>query len=194
MYKDSNEELRSTLSALVDSELDQGRLKKLGDHIQGDETVRMQLARYHMIGDCMRGEPINKQALTLSTTVSSRLKDEPTILAPTKKQKTRRWVQPVVGTALAASIAGLGIAFGPQLLQQDKAPDAGGMQIVAQPGPVVSPSLVSHKETRWKTLKPEVEPRLNDYLEDHSEHAVQGGVQGVIPYTSFVSYDGQQRK
>ena len=106
---------------------------------------------------------------------------------PTRRKKVRRWIQPVAGTALAASVAALGISFGPQLLNQSSPEQNPGIQIVANP--VINPTLVSHKKTRWKMLRPEVESNLNRYLEDHNEYAVQGGVQGVMPYTSFVSYD-----
>ena len=193
MYNDSSEEVRNALSALIDNEIDERGMKSVGSQITSDKSVRLQVARYHMISDCMRGEPINKQTLALSAAVAESLQHEPTILSPDHKTKGRRWIQPVVGTALAASIAGLGITFGPQLIQQDKPYNSGGVHIVAQPGVSVSPTLASQKETHWKTLKPELEPRLKDYLEEHSEHAVQGGVQGVMPYTSFVSYDDRQR-
>jgi sigma-E factor negative regulatory protein RseA len=38
--------------------------------------------------------------------------------------------------------------------------------------------------------KPKVESRLNNYLVNHQEFAPAGNMKGIMPYASFVSYDG----
>ena len=189
--KDLDQQIKDSLSALLDNECPDSIKDSITCKVTEDVSVRDQLARYQMISDCLRGESVNRQSLDISIAVSRRLQEEPTILAPTpiSNKKEKRWIQPVVGTALAASIAALGITFGPQLIQQSSPNVSPGFKVVAEPISV-RPDLVSHKQTHWKTLKPEMGSQLDGYLEEHSEHAVQGGVQGVMPYTSFVSYDG----
>ena len=183
------EDKHNALSALLDGELPARTEKQLARELAQDTELREVLCRYRMIGDNLKGEPVNLDAMGLMAAVSRRLDAEPTVLAPVPRTRTRRWLQPVAGTALAASVAALGIAFAPQLLNQNAPEQNSGIQVVANP--IVNPTLVSHKETRWKTLRPEMESNLNQYLEDHNGYAVQGGVQGVMPYASFVSYDGR---
>jgi len=44
--------------------------------------------------------------------------------------------------------------------------------------------------TRWKNLsQPAMQSKLNSYLVDHSEYAIQGRMKGVVPYATFVGYD-----
>lgn len=181
------EDKKSALSALLDGELAEAGASHLTSELGQDSELKDTLIRYRIIGDSLKGEPVNLAAMPLMSAVSQRLESEPTVLAPGRKKRQRRWLQPVAGTALAASVAALGISFGPQLLEQNSPAPGSGIQIVADP--VINPTLVSHRKTRWKTLRPEIEPSLNRYLEDHNEYAVQGGVTGVMPYTSFVSYD-----
>ena len=90
--------------------------------------------------------------------------------------------------------------MGPQLINggsQPQLPVDLGRQIVAHPVGEVKPEpvLVSQEENHWKTINDKTtRNRLDRYLEQHSQYAAApGGVQGVMPYTSFVSY-GQPPK
>ena len=135
--------------------------------------------------------------MELVSRVSARLESEPTVLAPTRtSRRLPRWVQPVAGTALAASVAAVGILMGPQLINgssQPLTPVDMGRRIVAQPVGEVKPQPVvaAKQENHWKTINDKTtRSRLDRYLEQHSQYAAApGGVQGVMPYTSFVSYD-----
>jgi sigma-E factor negative regulatory protein RseA len=50
---------------------------------------------------------------------------------------------------------------------------------------------VAEDGTRWDMLqKPKVESRLNSYLVNHQEYAPAANMKGIMPYASFVSYDG----
>jgi hypothetical protein len=40
--------------------------------------------------------------------------------------------------------------------------------------------------------KPGQDDQLTRYLADHSEMATQTGMPGIVPYASFVSYDGKE--
>ena len=58
--------------------------------------------------------------------------------------------------------------------------------------PAVSPVFVSSTTPQWSNSDATQESRLSSYLADHSEEASQTGIPGIVPYASFVSYDGQK--
>ncbi|WP_456373984.1 sigma-E factor negative regulatory protein [Thiolapillus sp.] len=201
MSENGNNLHKDRLSALVDNELDELDMLKASHQISQDPELRDVLVRYQLISDSLRGELVQISAMNLVSSVSARLESEPTVLAP-KNTASRlpRWVQPVAGTALAASVAAVGILLGPQLINgggQPRLPVDLGRQVVAHPVGEVQPEpvLVSEEENHWKTINDRAtRNRLDRYLEQHSQYAVApGGVQGVMPYTSFVSY-GQPSK
>lgn len=190
---------RESLSAVIDGEANERVMLGMSRRLSRDTEIRDTLIRYQMIGDCLRGEEVDPRVNGIVTAVSRRLAEEPTVLSPGKKRHRPRWLQPAAGAAIAASVAAMGIFLGPRFISQSEpeiVPKSGDLQVVAQPiGDVApAPSLVSHRETRWKTLENQTQSRLDRYLEKHSQYATQGGVQGVMPYTSFVSYDGSPRK
>ncbi|HEC17077.1 MAG TPA: hypothetical protein ENI99_10990 [Sedimenticola sp.] len=69
---------------------------------------------------------------------------------------------------------------------------------VTRPAPgTVMPSATTlylrRSTTRWKNLpKPAVASKLNKYLLEHGEYAVQGGMKSVLPYATFVGYDAER--
>ncbi|WP_456445621.1 sigma-E factor negative regulatory protein [Thiolapillus sp.] len=201
MPENGNNLQKDLLSALIDNELEELEMLKASHEISRNPDLRDMLVRYQLISDSLRGESVQLSSMKLVNSVSARLESEPTVLAP-KKASARlpRWVQPVAGTALAASVAAVGILLGPQLINggsRQLAPADMGRQIVAQPIGDVKPEpvMVSQAENHWKTIDDKTtRKRLDRYLEQHSQYAVApGGVQGVMPYTSYVSY-GQPSK
>ena len=186
------------LSAVIDNELSEMETLGVSHRISADRELRDTLIRYQMISDSIRGERINLSSRDLVSAVSRHLDSEPTVLAPMKSRRhLPRWVQPAAGVALAASVAAVGIVLGPQFINggQQQVPTDGGLQVVAEPVGKVdpTPALVAKKENHWKTIEDKTRNRLTDYLEQHSQYAsAPGGVQGVMPYTSFVSYSRPQ--
>jgi len=65
-------------------------------------------------------------------------------------------------------------------------------QLVVAPVPNARWYTLPPVGTNWKN-QPEltVQSKLNKYLVDHSEYAVQGGMVGVVPYATFVGYDAR---
>lgn len=187
MHPKNSQHQQDLFAALLDNELPASQIDNLSQAINRDRTLRQQLARHQMISGGLKGENINLGALNLVDVVSERLENEPVVLAPTRWRHTRRWAQPLAGTALAASVAALGIAFAPQLLKQDSMIPSPGIQIVAQP--VAVPPVQAAQEQKWKTLQPKPRKELAPYLKNHSEYAVQG----VMPYASYVSYEERKR-
>jgi len=177
---------QENFTALLDNELSAGQIDNLSRTIGEDRQLRQQIARHQLISRCIRAEHISLPILGLADSVDQRLQSEPTVLAPNRRYQGHRWVQPLMGTALAASVAALGIAFAPQLLKQDSIVPVAGIQVVAQPVSVSSPP--AKLEQKWKTLQTTPDKHLAPYLKDHSEYAAQG----VVPYASYVSYDSRK--
>lgn len=186
---------REGLSALLDGEIHDDEIEVVLDRLRQDETMAATLARYSLIGHGLRGEAVHRQALDIHTAVSRRLQAEPPILAaprPAEVLTHPRWWRPAAGLAIAASVAALAVALVPQVVQQDPATPAFDVVVQSAPATPVLVPVSAQQQTRWTHGQPEIESKLNAYLADHNEFAGQGSVTGLIPYASFVSYDGKR--
>lgn len=169
------------LSAFIDSEMSEFENRRFTPQMIEDEESRSTLARYQLIGDVMRAEEGTQVVRpNLVDAISSRLADEPTVLAP-QRPATPTWVKAASGLAIAASVAMVAVLLAPKMLYSpESAP--------AQPA-IASVSVQKSDGTRWKTVKPEVEQKLNQYLVNHGEFVSRGGMNRMLPYASFVTYD-----
>ncbi len=187
------------LSAVIDNEAAHQVMVRVSRRISRDAELRGTLIRYQMIGDCLRGEEIDPRSEELVMAVSRRLEQEPTLLAPGKNSSRSRWVQPLAGAAIAASVAAAAVILAPQLINPrgDGRQDAGReeFRVVAEPlGRVQAlPAVAARQEMHWKSLEEPHEPRLERYLEQHSRYATQNGLQRMIPYATLVGYGGFSR-
>jgi sigma-E factor negative regulatory protein RseA len=179
-------------SALLDGESDPHEHKLLLDDLAADAETRARLGRYSMIGEGLRGEPVRVDALSIADAVRERVHREPAILAPASPDlKARRsWRQPLAGLAIAASVAMVAVGLIPKLLSDS--PEGGSQPVQVVGVPAVQPVLVSSPGTHWSDSRPEQEDRINRYLADHNEFATQSGMPGIVPYATFVSYDGKE--
>ncbi len=194
---------RETLSAVLDGESEMRMMLAVSRRVGSDVELRRTLPRYQMIGESLRGEPVNLEAERLVEAVSRRLEDEPTILAPQPVRRgSRRWLQPVAGAAIAASVAAAGIMLAPRFLGGSRAPGGPGVAGTAPVYPVVATPVsqgavaargVTPRTMRWKTVDGRVEEpperRFDRYLREHSRYATGNGLQGMIPYTTLVGYE-----
>ena len=182
------------LSALVDDELPlreiTGEVRKLDQQ----QEARERWSRYHLIGDAMRGEVGSLYNSSLAQSISRRLEDEPVVLAPAAlKRKGRGRRRAFTGMAVAASLAAVAMVMAPQLINQE-----GGVTTqpaVAEQQPAQARTyVVAQDGTRWELLKkPAVESRLNNYLVNHQERSPSSNIKGIMPYATFVSYDGNKQ-
>jgi len=189
-----SDDIREALSALLDGELPKEEVDHLLDRISGDESIRGAWAGYHLGGDLMRGERLLVGATSIADRVREQLRDEPPLPVGHREAANDGygWGRIAVGAALAASVAALAVFVAPMMVTSP-VPDAGPQVAAMQPPPpMLDRSAVVRVDTgaegtRWKNLRaPGVESRLNGYLVDHSGYAPMGG---VLPYTTFVSYD-----
>ena len=156
------------------------------------------------IGDLMRDE--TALVVPVADEVHAALRDEPTVLLP-EPPSPLRWLRPLGGVALAASVAAAAVFVAPQLLSTF----AGDVQVVEvipeQPREVVAPQLVATQSSpatngadrvpgttatpRWRALNSDLETRLNRLVIEHHEFAGRTGVTGPVPHISVVSYDAR---
>ena len=183
-----NEETRQRLSALVDQELPQREHDHALRELTASADTRAVWARYHLIGDVLRGEWANPGSPGIAGRVRQRLREEPTVLAPALlRKRSGRSLRPLAGVSIAASVAAAVVLVGPRLgdLQQVEPVQTAQTR---EPLPLVQPRGEG-EGTRWDLGKPELESKLNAYLVNHHKYAPAVHPQGMISYASFAGYD-----
>ncbi len=154
--------------------------------------------RYQMIGDAMRGKMTDASMTDISVSVSAAISKEPE-LAPAESKRAKAaprreskpfwgslglgsWLRPVGGLAVAATVAMvMVVTLTEQPLDESSA-------VVANVGqqPVIAIPASNPVSYNARIAQPAV--NLNTYLIQHSEHAAQDTVQGLMPYARAVSY------
>ena len=199
-----------TLSALIDGEVD--NVADVLKQVSADPELKAQWAAYYRAKAAMQGEYTPGVDAGFADRVSAAINDEPAILAPrvstpSQPVTANRWQRPVVGLAIAATVAAISIIGLNNFSTSSHAPasdtvaDAGQtlpttISPITQPGADVRRvSLSTDPGTYWnlqqaeKKRDPKLEARLNMYLADHMEYANSGKVQGMLPYSRLVGYD-----
>ena len=178
------------ISALVDGEDIAGRAEVL-DHLLKDEALRARWARYHLITDCLRGH-LSHTVSDISATIRHRLRDEPAILAPARKQPFG--FKPLAGLAIAASVAVFALLAVPM---GERAGPARPVAVAASPpasDPVSSvtleaPPVLPAGAGRVASV---VDQRMKNYLVNHSEFRSNGGINGIPPYARVVTFEARE--
>ncbi|MEE4638712.1 MAG: sigma-E factor negative regulatory protein [Wenzhouxiangella sp.] len=169
---------REQLSCLMDGELERHGRDFLVRRMSGDRELTGQWRRYHVIKACLQREFSGQ--LDLSDRVAAALSDE----APVGGESVaRRWLKPVGGMAIAASVAVAAlIGINSSVLEQGQ-PDrsAGQPGFVSQPSPLDRPFNqplvpVSLSETSFADRQ-----RINTYLLRHNQAAGGAGFTSYVP-------------
>ena len=189
------DKLNEQVSALLDNELSDSEIASVLTELNHEHGLRQKWDRYHLIGDVMRGEPVQLRATEISDRVRHLVDSEPAIISKPKRggMSSRKsfWTKPLAGAALAASVATVAVISAPGFLGLD---EPARPQLTATNISTTTPvNRQNISGTRWKNLtEPSHETRLNGYLVDHSEHASPGTGIGVMPYATFVGYDTER--
>jgi sigma-E factor negative regulatory protein RseA len=162
--------MKEKLSAIIDGELEGDVQAHLG-RLRTDLELRAAWDTYHLIGDALRGHSTPE----IAPRVISRLRDEPTVLAP---RHARRTVTRIgrYGMYAAASAAAVAIVVWTAFPGWRQAQPAG--ESVAT---VPSENLVV-------SLPP---PEVENYLLAHQPYSHVSAMQGVAPYVRSVAAEGQ---
>lgn len=202
---------KAQISALMDGELDAMEAEKL---LQ-DRTLKSTWHRYHIISDVLQNRTPTPN-LELSLRISELIKNEPAILAPTRKAMPA-YLRPVAGIAVAASVATLAI-MGIQQYRagqlQTSGPavasvtDSASRTNTVPVAPVVAErSGVQPVMVTTRTAMPVVQPaerqvdvyqsgpdtlQISRYILNHNEYQSMAGVHGVTPHVRLVATDGRR--
>lgn len=182
-----SKETREHLSALVDGEISLETSRFLVRRLGADEELRATWTRYHLIRDCLRHQDGSIAGEDLCARVGLALENEP----PGKPVRVfpTRWLKPVAGLAIAASVALMGIvAVGPGI---PGAPQAGGE--LAGEGPsksFVSPQGFSRapysSQASGSGSIYSIDRKMNPYLMRHYQATGSAGGNGFVTFVPIV--------
>ncbi len=102
-----NEKAPKQLSLLMDGELSDADSKDLIRALLSDRALRAAWERYHLISSILKSSIPTAYGRMLVDRVSDALSEEPTVLAP--QWHVNRFVKPVAGFAIAASVAAVAV-------------------------------------------------------------------------------------
>lgn len=181
------------LSSLMDGEFSRDSGMFLTRRMVSDEALCETWERYHLIRDCIR-QPGSKQLVTgLSLRLRATLQAEQAPSMPFLYRN--RWLKPVSGLAIAASVALMAIVV--TAPQQATAPGiaagtAGDVALAKSVNqPFVSPNTVQlvpgSQPASYSVPKKSEAQRLNAYLLRHNQMARTAGRQGFISFVPIVA-------
>lgn len=186
------------LSAFVDDELDPRELPMFTAQVARSPELRRRLARYSLIGDCLRGDlRLDPAALRIADRVSAALDAEPVVerpaatAGPAAPRAGNGWHRPALGLAAGLALAAL------LLVQLPTGPDAPPEPVAATTAPaatapvtatatataalpVTSPGPASRPAALPAVVRPASSPaqrparadvRMTNYLVYHGEYA-----------------------
>jgi sigma-E factor negative regulatory protein RseA len=171
------------LSALMDGELSRETSLFVTRRLSTDEVLGASWERYHLIRDCIR-QPGSKQVVTgLQARISASLAAD---AAPVSRGLGgARWLKPVSGLAIAASVAVMAIMVtAPQPGAVPVAPGEAAAAAATQP--FVSPNALPIAPVS-QTVSYESAGQLNVYLLRHNQVARTAGRQGFVSFVPIVA-------
>ncbi len=183
-----SDQQREHLSALVDGEIDDDLVRPTVSALESNPELGATWERYHLIGQCLRGEQVRLEYRGIATRVRTRVAEEP-LRAPRRGNGGNRHSRlgPFVGAALAASAAFFAVFAVPQLFNaghEEPHPALAAKAVV----PTQRFELAAPGQ-RWQVEQPALQSKLDRFLVNHQAFAPPSGVKGFLPYATVVGYD-----
>jgi sigma-E factor negative regulatory protein RseA len=177
------------LSSLMDGEISRESGMFLTRRLSSDDALCETWERYHLIRDCIR-QPGSKLVVSgLSEKLNAKLSAEE---APAVSVwRSRQWIKPVSGLAIAASVALMAIVVSAP--QQGTLPGSPADPALAQPAnqPFVSPNNLPlapvSQPVSYSSDGQSGNARLNAYLLRHNQMARTAGRQGFVSFVPIVA-------
>ena len=189
-----SEQLRESLSALMDDEASELELQRLLKQVGDDPDLRSTWVRYNAVRSAMSGQQVSH----LQLDISSRVRDAIDSTQSESRSLRERFFRPVASFAVAASVAATVVIGGQQLSQIGAddlyAPGAvavggvspvgmvnslGATTVQASYGTEAVPMLQPAARTAYKEL---ARQRMQMYIQEHAEHAALNSPHGLIPF------------
>ncbi len=175
----AEDNMKEKISALMDGEMDAQEMQASIREMRASGDHRECWDHYHLIGDALRNNLPRHVDLSFSQRISQAIATEntpavssqPSPAKPTKRNAVQR---PVVGFAMAASVAAVAyLGFGMIAVEEQ----AVGPRVAAVAPTTELPIAQQHglpmnglqtaQGKHWSAAKPSVESRLNTYLQNH---------------------------
>lgn len=177
-----NEELDSQLSAMFDNELPAAECELMARRLSRDEELKARWSRYAAIGATIRAEGGMRLNSNLAVRVNNAISAEPAVagaraiepIREKSRQATPRWLMPLGGVAVAASVAAASILFlryespVPQVAQSLPVTAMSNQTLVVKSGvPAAPDSYTVPKTLPRRSIVPSTQ--LANYVVAHSE-------------------------
>lgn len=175
------EPVREQLSACLDGELSRAELDLLIKRVAKDSELQQTLGRYALIAEAVRGNSAVRASGDFSARVMAAVQHEPNDRRVAVPGSARRWLRPIAGMGVAASVAAVAMfsvqqsGVMPQMVAESD-PAVQGVEM--QPMPGESPSYVVPTATTSSAFIPAT--RLTNYVVAHSEFASPLGRRTVL--------------
>lgn len=196
-----SERLRESVSALMDGEAGELELRRL--LTESDEvSVRASWQSYHRQQVALKDESAEFLHWDISERVSSAIDDDGRSgVVSTGK---RRWLQPVAGFAVAASVAAAVVMTSAGLAPANSGLQTGQPEMLSRVFPAtggVNPGPGSQSVNAATTAAPGIFPgrdaladeearkRLDQYILRHTENAALNNGQGMISFARVASFE-----
>jgi len=164
--------MKEKLSAMMDGELTDEIQTHLG-RLRADADLRATWDIYHLIGDSLRGHI----SPAIAPRVISRLRDEPTVLAPQPARRTATRIRRY-GMYAAASLAAVAIVAWTAFPGWHSEPQLAGS------------SVATTAEVPVETLAASLPAdEVENYLLAHQPYSHVSAMQGVAPYVRSVAVE-----
>ncbi len=165
----------------MDGELSSEAGRFLARRMGSEEALGATWQRYHLIRDCMR-RPGESFALTrLSIDLEQLdLEDE----APPAPRGLPRWLRPVAGTAIAASVAAAALLV---TLNLDNGPAAVSPEPFASPNAPSPLRMAESQPASYQAGSAANQRSLNRYILRHNQAAVAVGQHGFVSFIPSVA-------
>jgi sigma-E factor negative regulatory protein RseA len=178
------EHLRDQLSAFLDGELPRPEVELLLRRLAGNDELQIALSRYVVIGECLRNAPGRSVTRGFAGRVRAAVAAEGSRKGSDRLRSLGRWLQPVGGLAIAATVATVAI-LGLQRMQPDESAVATQVAATAPASAVVTSQVVD-EPVRYTVPAPNTGPalmragRLTSYVVAHSEYSSLLGRRNVL--------------
>jgi sigma-E factor negative regulatory protein RseA len=174
--------VKSKVSALMDGELDQRDVSNVIEAVRKDDNLQEEWETYHLIGDTLRQS--SRLSMNISSSVSQKLKTEPTILSPNVANIEKRIKRKIYAFSVAASVIAMISAW--LVIQNLHEPQ----QIIMAEQPnhnnlTIAPTIVSSPPAIHNYPHPPIE--INDYLFVHREFSPGVTMRGQITNVNSVT-------
>ena len=208
-----SEQLKESLSAVMDGEADEFEIRRVLDEATSDAELRGVWERYHLIGSVLRGEGRTPSASSVTRGLSApdsrsfwaridadgdNPDDVEAMLVDSEPAPANRWMQRIVGVAVAAGVAAavvIGLGHNGQSTLTDDGLNGGKVATVEPyttanvPVAMVDDSQVPVPATTQPTAM-DIQ-RLHAYMLHHARQVALTNQARAVPFVKVAAFESQ---